>query len=624
MKYKHQLVLLSCLIVTACTTQETGSKDTYFQKQLVEAERALHSLDFSRAETIYQELLTIDPETLSYAQGRRNVVERRLNETNLLSEQITGDIQNELSEKELEQLMAWNEALSRLKNEAHSLQVAQASPNVSELTALYREIDELRKEAAELPTASLLKGVEDVKKTVHSHVQTALIDPLTKDIKAAMAEDRLQDAHASLQQLQDVEKAFPELARAAYETQWTDFAMYRASFLLEPGTFTKQQQTIFENSQLGQVDFLGVGQTADQPLLYFSIEGPMARWADKLPIKAEARLQNGSSVVSTEWTTYHTDTNKSLATATLKGINNTDDIQQLDWSWPISDASLEPVALISGANDAKSPVVHRMETGKHDLNAQLNNEAYSIRFHSYQADGQTLTISGTIDAKQHLNETKTIYVHLAGTDLFTQKSLPLSVAAGTSTGFSVSFPFDKNLSEHHKLLKWTIDDISTTLSLKEGRFVSLPEEPLVDQPWLSRTPYQKIDGLDEKQGRFLTDVNGTVWGNAIAVSTNTPETIPTFDVIASPNQRVWKGQVIVDETTAGKGYGTSLVTFTINGEIVRQIKLDDLIQSGQFNVPLTNEHQIRVTVEQENGTQGYQQILFTDSLLTENTTGEEG
>ncbi|TDQ42220.1 hypothetical protein [Aureibacillus halotolerans] len=619
-KYLYTFFLL--LILGACS-QELASKpqDANFQSLLEQAEEAITGMEFEKAKSLYDQMLTYSEDELSYYDGRMNLIKTRQEQASLLLNQFSNEERTNLSPEQLASLLELNQTITSLKGTVDQWQTSAFEPDITEVSAYYKELNQFEEDVQFMPSLPLEDDVAAIRKEADQYVRNTLIQPLTNQISAAISKEDTAGAHSALKSLQDIEKQLPRVTGEIYEAQWIAFVQYKASYLLQPGQMFQREQIIFENMEQGTITFLGDGVHEDTRKLFFRIEGPIARWMDKLPITARATLTNGKTIQSGNWSVYQLEQDNALATAAFPSPENT--LEQVSFSWANNEQPLREVVVNPVTPKTMAPAVKRLSQDTTPLNGRLINSEYELSFSSFKASDEVLTISGTVQANQDLQTSKTVYAKLPGTELTAKGQLNIDLAAGESGPFSVQFTFDQTLSEHTNLFKWTVDQMSTTLSLQEQRSISLVEELLVDQPWLSRTAYQKEIAINAATGQFFSDVNGEQWFNAIAVSSGPSGDNPTFDIFASPNQRSFSGSIAVSEATSGKGYGTSLITFSVGGEVVRQISLDDIVQYGPFELSLANSSVINITLEQMPGAQGYQQILFTNSKVSETTVEQE-
>ena len=588
MKHKMKWLALGALAAALAGC----SQDSSYEDHMQEAEEAMEDFRIDDAVKHYEAILELNAEDLTYGDTRMNITKDLLSST-----------------------VSLKESMDSLKKEQKALSSDFSSldysyENIEALSGFSYRLSEQMAALEEYPATSLYKDAAAIEKTFEENISKKLNQALLKKLDQEVEAARFLEAETVLSQLFEIQETL-SVSNADLETYQERIDTEKSKYIAYPFTVSDRNVVLYENDKAGKITFLGESMIDGEYKLFYKYEGGLRNAAEKIDFSSKAIFSDGDY--------YETDSYSAIKyddyTIVEQSIGEEEKtIKRIDYYLDMTEKT-QTINLED--TEKKTEIEGLLALGQKDYetNLILSDKEKTINIKSLSIGDSLLTVKGTMKSDHDteidgdLNLSRPYFESLDSTDIYEE------LFSGIEKEFEAQIELHSPIRKNEAFVQLNFMGMHMNIDVNTGKEYTGGQVTL-PQITYSTEDIETSQTFNQEEEGLFTDTEGTAHVNVLSIHSGwSGDEGGTITIPLSNKYQTFSVTPAIDQNTAGKGYGSSKLSFIGDGKVLKDVKLSGTSKPAEIELDTAGLETLVIKLQQESGEEGQQQVLLTNGIF---------
>lgn len=588
------VMVASVALLTACS-----SGDGKYEKLMEKADKAIAESDVDKAIGYYEEILAMKKDSFEYGAGRQYIVEGLLSDT-----------------QELKGMLGY---LEEQFNDAKKVsdQMEFDFENIEEIIVGYNTIVYAYDEIKEYPNTKFYKDIATIRTNYEKQLDESIVEALVTGIEKDIKDLSFAEASIKVDYLFEIQANYEEAIAFEEITAFSEqIESEMARYVLMPVEYTKRNQLLFEDKNIGSLTLLGEGYYDGELSMFYKIEGDLTKARKDLEFDVRAIFSDGSKAEQSSLTYYNFG---DYAIGIQSLTDEEKEISRFDYLLNFQQQEVyKSIEFKAVSETEKTPTLLALEANKtFNTEIVLEDKEKTININSIIIDSGDITLQGKITAKEDFTIDDNIYLGIHNQPSFTKNSLYGEYFKGIATDFEISIEAEYTITDVSEYATITILDHHLQIDLKTGQQVKPATSALTTFPLFhhedSDLTYSSY--FDSGKGSFIKDTAGISHVDAMVIYMSSywgysDGNVQNLYTYLSKGHSKFTAEVGLKQSTATDGYGSTVLKIVGDGNVLQEITIKPEHKTVPIDIDVSNINQFEIVLEQTEGNDGLQNIIL--------------
>lgn len=584
------------LFLAACSSD--GKYDSLMSK----AEKAMEDLDVETAIKHYEEILELDVQDIPFGPTRIKIVEELLSSADSLQEQLSHI--TELGES----------AISASKD------IDFEKDSIEKITEVYNQILIALYDLEKYPTVPYYQELVKIESTFEKNIEDKVVKRLLDEIDANISELKFTQASELVKNnLTTLNYAMPTLEIGVkIEELNSKIESEQERFLQFPKEYTKRENVIFEDKNIGKVTFLGEGLKENELYAYFKFEGGLALAMEDYRVNVRSIFSDGTSN-SNSSSGYSMYDGYAIFPVLLTSDESLK-LKRLDYTLNFQNSEEYKTIMINDSSEtATLPAILKVKANQqYSSDVVIEDADKKVRVNHITVDPEYIRIHATVEAKKDIKLDERVNLLIG--DLYEGTSYSYvndEFFMGIPKDIDITVKVIRYLSENYKNTKVYLFNSVINIDLKTGEAFAGEKELLVNEFYNSESSLN-IEKVNNQYSSlfFYQDVEGKKFTNVVGLRNGSyDQSNPSVVYMINKRFSKFTGEIAINSETATSEYGSSVLSIIGDGNVLKKVTIAAGQKTAPVEVNIAGINNLEFKLEQIKGTEGYQTILIGNGEL---------